>query len=218
MNNRPTDYAKFRIRLGAYFLDGLILTPLTISTALICRFVPALVLASLITVKSVVHFLYRPVCHKLWGKTLGKRVCRLEVTTESGESLSWEKALVRELLVVPGYIFGLVAIWFVMGTAPEISSYSDFKTTMRSFYEQTAKPYTAIYYMYAVLMPLLQVGFVLKHSQHRALHDLLAGTVVLHRPWIREDGTPAPVRCFLCRTTIPSEMDRCPACGWTFRE
>lgn len=63
---------------------------------------------------SLVSFLYRPLCHATWGKTLGKFIFRLRVVTTEGGPIGLRKSFLRYL----GYIisllpFGLGVLWVV---------------------------------------------------------------------------------------------------------
>jgi membrane protease YdiL (CAAX protease family)/uncharacterized RDD family membrane protein YckC len=57
-------------------------------------------------------FNYFVVAEWRWGQTLGKRALRITVVDESGGSLSWNRALLRNLLLIVDVVAGLVLIPF----------------------------------------------------------------------------------------------------------
>jgi membrane protease YdiL (CAAX protease family) len=60
----------------------------------------------------VAWFAYLVVAEWRWGRTLGKRALRVVVVDESGGSLSWGRALLRNLLLVVDVVAGFVLIPF----------------------------------------------------------------------------------------------------------
>jgi uncharacterized RDD family membrane protein YckC len=57
-----------------------------------------------------VWFNYFVVAEWRWGQTLGKRALRITVADDSGGTLSWNRAVVRNLLLVVDVVAGLVLI------------------------------------------------------------------------------------------------------------
>jgi CAAX protease family protein len=59
-----------------------------------------------------VWFNYFVVAEWRWGQTLGKRALRIRVADEGGGAVSWNRALVRNLLLIVDVVAGLVLIPF----------------------------------------------------------------------------------------------------------
>ena len=89
---------------------------------------------------------------------------------------------------------------------------------MSAFMADPANQAISMVYVGSMALTLLQALCVVLHPQHRALHDLLAGTVVLRRK--RPAATREPVReafaCLQCGARVEGEENVCPVCGWTF--
>ena len=57
-------------------------------------------------------FLYRPLCHWLWGKTIGKKLLGLRVVTTHAAPLGLLRACVRELgFLLSCLSLGLGLLW-----------------------------------------------------------------------------------------------------------
>jgi CAAX protease family protein len=112
-------YAGLLRRLGALAIDfGIAYVVLSIAIAVI---VPgsaaddpssseATTAAVIMLAVLLAWFAYLVVAEWRWGQTLGKRAVRIAVVDESGGSLSWGRALVRNLLRVVDVVAGLVLI------------------------------------------------------------------------------------------------------------
>ena len=115
-------------------------------------------------------------CHRLFGRTLGKRLLRLRVTDRAGQRLGWRASIVRFF----ASSWGLLA-WALLATVIYALHRNDHVVFQigRLTLRQLGLPllYTAL--AAAVFMAYLG-GFLLAvfHPQKRTLHDLLAGSEV----------------------------------------
>jgi uncharacterized RDD family membrane protein YckC len=179
IKTKEYEFSSFWRRLGAFLVDGLILgliETLLIFTA--CYLLNPRTLLVLILVQNVVFFLYRPFCHVRWGRTIGKKLMCIRVVQRQGSGLSWSKGLLREILFLPGLLFGMPALVLVLTNTPEIRNYAEYKSVMKIFYQGQGSLLTQFWMPYTLIIMLLQAGFVAFHPEHRALHDLIAGSVV----------------------------------------
>jgi uncharacterized RDD family membrane protein YckC len=124
--------------------------------------------------------LYFIVCHRLLGRTLGKRILKLRVTDRSGSKLGWRSSVVRFF----ASSWGLLA-WTLLAVVVYTVHRNDHVvfTISRLTWRQLALPllYTAVA---AVIFMAYLGGFLLAvfHPQKRTLHDLLAGSEVRRTP------------------------------------
>lgn len=120
--------------------------------------------------------LYFIVCHRLWGRTLGKRLLGLRVTHLGDESLSWRAAIVRFV----GCSWGILA-WAALGAAVYLLHRDDHVVFQLGSltWRQMAVP--LVYLSLGALVFMLYLGgFLLAvfHPKKRTLHDLIARTEV----------------------------------------
>lgn len=214
------EYAGFWQRLGAYVIDGLIVGPVgRLLLFAACYIFGHFVLPIAIFINNTVFFLYRPWCHANWGKTLGKWCLRIRVIRLDGGALSWPQALLREIFFVPEFIFGLIAVGLVLRHSSEVGSYFAFKSLMTTFCHGQASLPFQILGVYVFVITVVQASFVILHPQHRALHDIIAGTIVVcDRKQQKEHGMPLEdMACLQCGAIVPKEKNACSACGWTYK-
>jgi uncharacterized RDD family membrane protein YckC len=120
--------------------------------------------------------LYFIVCHRLLGRTLGKRILRLRVTDRAGGKLTWRASVVRFF----ASSWGLLAWTLLAGVIYTLHRNDHVVFTIsRLTWRQLGIPllYTALA---AVIFMAYLGGFLLAvfHPQKRTLHDLLAGSEV----------------------------------------
>jgi uncharacterized RDD family membrane protein YckC len=145
--------------------------------ALLVDLIPLLVLAYFVGpwagLAAVVYFIG---CHRLLGRTLGKRLFRLRVTDHTGQRLSWRAAIIRFL----AGSWGLIA-WSALGGvvyALHRNQQVVFQIGRLTWREM------GLPLGYMALATLVFVaylgGFLLAvfHPKKRTLHDLLAGSEV----------------------------------------
>lgn len=181
------EYAGFGRRLVAYLLDGLVIGGGVIAiTYLSCHILRGAALMCAILACTLAKFAYRPICHSVWGKTLGKKCVGLRVTTSAGDFIGPLRALLREVFFVPGFLIGIIAAFIVLSHSPTLSSPSELKKVMGIFYGAHMPMVQTALMVYALLVTLAQIVSVIGHPKHKALHDLVAGTVVLlERPAVK---------------------------------
>jgi uncharacterized RDD family membrane protein YckC len=120
--------------------------------------------------------IYFTACHRLLGRTLGKRVMRLRVTDHSGNKLSWGAALARFF----GASWGLLAWAALAGVVYGLHRNDHVVFQIgRLTWRQLALPLAYTAAAAGVFMAYLG-GFLLAvfHPKKRTLHDLLARSEV----------------------------------------
>jgi uncharacterized RDD family membrane protein YckC len=157
-------YRTFFRRLGAGVIDGIVLLPVAILHASI---EPATELFAVLwaTFLSIVFVVYFALMHARYGQTLGKMATRvLVIDVSEKKSMTLGQAFRREMGIVAVNACALLAAiaQHVFELGPRVS------TTVVSFVD-----------LAALLWFLLEVVSMLSNPKRRALHDFIAGTVVL---------------------------------------
>jgi len=159
--------APFSLRCGALLIDYILVAGIIAFSTLLARMgnrprasasSAEIIGIFIAVVVAAINFIGLPV---LRGQTLGKWATGLVIRRTEGEPLTWERALLRHLLVYPP-LFLMLCLGFLV-----------------------AEMLPAALAMAGVFIVLLGLGFMIAaFSNHaRALHDIIAGTVV-----VREDA------------------------------
>ncbi len=175
-NNNKITYGAFWPRLGALFIDGLIIAPfsvgLTYLNAVQLKSIPFLILLTIIGAA------YKPFCEYNYGATPGKMVLKLKVV-----NLDYEKANLTEVIL--RNIFGIIPT--LLGLILTISFYhtNDF-ANLNGFIEYSASlgQIPGINYVNWVTYSslILDLIFLLSDKQKRSLHDRIGSTYVISQP------------------------------------
>jgi uncharacterized RDD family membrane protein YckC len=149
--------------------------------ALIVDLAPIAVLASFVNAWAyLAAAAYFIICHRLLGRTLGKRLLRLRVTDRQGQKLTWRASTVRFLVSS----WGLIA-WTALAGVVYALHHNDHVTFQmaRLTWRQLALPLVYSALAAGVFVAYLG-GFLLAvfHPQKRTLHDLVAGSEVRRTP------------------------------------
>ena len=172
-------YAGFAPRALALFIDSVIWIPINIAFhSLFNGKTNSLALLSylLLIVLSLAH----PVIfHAQWGQTLGKMVSRIKVTRLDGKPIGYGKAALRssvDILLMALYVSGVVSI-YATWEGPEWStlSYMELNAALR---ERNA---SVLYLTLSLIWTGSELVVLLLNEKKRALHDFIAGTVVIHK-------------------------------------
>ena len=174
-------YAGFAPRALALFIDSAIWIPINIvfhSFFIGKTDSMALVSYLLLTVFSLA---YPVVFHAQWGQTLGKMVSRIMVTGLKGERIGYSKATLRssvDILLMSLYVSGVVSM-FATWQGPELSSLS-YMELNASIRERNAA--SDLWLTLGLIWTGSELIVLLLNEKRRALHDFIAGTVVIHKP------------------------------------
>jgi uncharacterized RDD family membrane protein YckC len=176
------EYGGFWVRAEALFYDVLILSPLLF---LMMRFQyrSQRLYTLLCVAQYALLFFYHFYCVKRWGGTPGKLLAGLRVVPVSLGPLRWKNVLLRDGV---GMTLGIVStIWYVHALnqlAPEeflnqAERWARIDQLKGPFYRITS--WLSYVWMFSELLVLLT------NRRRRALHDFIAGTVVLR---VRKPG------------------------------
>ena len=171
-------YAGFWSRLWAMLVDGALLFPLGY---LVMRLEDQSWLAAIMLplpwyLLQVAYFVY---CHGRWGQSVGKMAAKIRVVNVDGRAMSWRQAFLRSAVdAILTMAFAASMVVGVSRMAPE---------------EFVALPRLDRWTRVAALAPWhgileaaswgwfwSELGVLLFNRRKRALHDFIAGTVVIH--------------------------------------
>ncbi len=172
-------YAGFWPRLGAHFLDFIFLSPFIIFLLWgnshyrlfpLYNLIPSALFGLFFSVYLVRHF----------GGTPGKLILGIRIRKLEGEPVGYREAFLR---YCPEFLFSLIlSIVLVFPlfqmTDAEYSSLT-YSQKAKRVYELAPKCYTPINNLYAIWV-WGEFVILLTNKRKRALHDFIAGTVVVH--------------------------------------
>ena len=185
-------YSTFGPRFWTGSIDVCVLMPITLLTAgLMALDVPRALAAFLIILQSLAWLIYTVYMHGRYGQTVGKMVTKVRVVgSRTEEAISWRQACIREgipmILSMGCLVYEIYAVLTGRLKPSDVEAGN----------EMTANgPYLLL-----VSLPLLwflaEVLTMLTNQKRRALHDLIAGTVVIRTNTktieLGQDSDPAP--------------------------
>jgi uncharacterized RDD family membrane protein YckC len=169
-------YRTFWPRFFSPSIDGLILWPIIGGSQLIMSSfnLPSLLVIPLTFLTYTVHHVYTIYFHGKCGQTYGKMACKIKVVTASDETnISIKSAIIRDSIpIVMTICFFVTHIDIISATDEEVVEF--FQTNSWLSYIPSA-------------WFLAEVITMLTNEKRRALHDFIAGTVVI-RTNIEEDA------------------------------
>jgi uncharacterized RDD family membrane protein YckC len=169
-------YAGFWPRLGALFVDFLVLAPFGIGISYFnitqWKSVPLLILVT------VVSLGYKPFCEFNYGATLGKMALKLKVVNLQFGNATLQEILMRNIFHVVPSLVSLIPTVAVF-TSPEFLEMTDFKGFMEyNTLLGADQRGTWINGVTGILL-ILDVIFLLSDKQKRSLHDRIGNTYVI---------------------------------------
>ena len=178
-------HAGFWKRFCAGFVDALIIMPIAFALAYLEGYNKTL--AILITIPSTVLFaMYSVYFNAHYGGTLGKLSVKIRITKPDGTRIGWLEAWKRSSVdLVFAFIMLTVEIWALIHV-------DSLEYTTAGFVERTRLLQSHYPAWFTILTVIQQVwiwseAFVcLLNKRRRAIHDFIAGTVVLHKQFITE--------------------------------
>jgi uncharacterized RDD family membrane protein YckC len=172
----PLRYAGFWRRFVANFVDSLIVLPLVYGFVWVAS---SRTLSLILTpVFEVLVLGYAVVMHARWGQTLGKMVARIRVVRVTGEEIGWRESSIRSSVDIA---FGVISTASSMVAMLRLSE-NAWPGTWRGVVEQTLplEPAWGSWAGGALLVwTWSEVVVLLFNRKRRALHDYIAGTVVV---------------------------------------
>ena len=161
-------YQTFTPRFFALIIDALIFLPLSLLDNLIISVsdLSPVIFSFWLLAFNMAHPVYSILMHGFYGQTLGKMALKVKVVDAFEKPISFHHAVLREL---PYIAFSFSLIFFATPQVSGVVEVSDFL------------PYTAesIIIFLMLIWGIADVAVFLVNSKRRALHDFIAGTVVV---------------------------------------
>lgn len=175
-------YLTFFPRFWVGSVDSCVLWPVGFVTTILLTFnLPKGVVALLLIMESLAWLFYTVVMHARYGQTVGKMVCKVRVVDYRTEgNITYLQACLREGIpaIVTFVFLGYELIGILNGNVSSKALENGQIDIGKTFWILTALP---------VLWFLAEVLTMLTNSKRRALHDFIAGTVVI-RLNVQEEG------------------------------
>ena len=179
-------YSTFGPRFWTGAVDSLVLGPITfITEALMLRNIPKGSAVLLMMVQSLAWLVYTVVMHARYGQTVGKMVTKVRVVdfqTEAG--ISWRQAWLREGIPM---ILGLGCLGYEVVSLLTGRASSG---AIASGELVSSRPYQLLAVLPGLWF-LAEVLTMLTNEKRRALHDFIAGTVVIRTNTDEKSAQPS---------------------------
>jgi uncharacterized RDD family membrane protein YckC len=168
-------YRTFGPRFWTGCVDSCVFLPSTVTISLLLSLdIPRLLAAMLVIIQNLAWVVYTVIMHARYGQTIGKMVTKVRVVDFRTEGrISWLQAWVREgipLLVSLGLVGYDVYVIFSGQITPRDYANGEAYKNDGPFWLLSAIP--GIWFLAEVLS-------MLTNRKRRALHDFIAGTVVV---------------------------------------
>lgn len=164
-------YRTFGPRLGAGFLDGVVLSLFIIGassiTYLKIDMSEELINSIMNYIENYLGIIYSILFHSLYGQTVGKMMTGVKVVTFHGENkIGFKHSILRDIVpLVAVLLFSFIHMTLFLLGLKEIPP------IVKNIYQ-------AINLIYLVWF-ILEIITMLTNKKRRALHDFIAGTVVV---------------------------------------
>jgi uncharacterized RDD family membrane protein YckC len=170
-----TRYLTFEPRFWTGFVDSCVLWPVGfITSALLSINLPRILAALVLIVESLTWLLYTVVMHARYGQTVGKIVTKVRVVEFRTEGkISYRQAWLREgipMVLSLGLLGYQIFAMLTGAVTPRAINNGEALVASKPFWLLTALP---------GLWFLAEVLTMFTNAKRRALHDYIAGTVVL---------------------------------------
>jgi len=165
--NDHKKYTTFALRFWAGFIDGLMFLPLGFVALFVDWYNAVWLTVVWIAISNSIIWIYTVVGHAVYGQTVGKqhqRIIVLDNLTE--EPIGWRQAILRDsFVIVTNTLYTALVIYVICYGISEPSA---------------AIRWTALILNYGTLIWFVtEIVTCLTNPKRRALHDFIAGTVVV---------------------------------------
>lgn len=183
-NINESIYAGFWRRLGAFWLDVTIGLPLIFILQYVNSFDKTFNYVTFIPFITFAIF-YNIYCVKRWGGTPGKLIAKIKIVRLDGKDVNWKEAILRHIVelltTIIYYIFVFIALSKMSNQ--EYISLSNFNKSKRMI-ELCPSFYRYIDWFNNIWI-WSEFIVLLTNKRKRALHDFIAGTVVIKKKYKR---------------------------------
>ena len=175
-------YAGFWRRFGAFWLDFIITAPITFGIVYINNLERLNTIYTIIP-SYVFFFIYHIYFVKLWGATPGKIITKIKIIRNDGIPVNWREAILRHIIQFALGVFTAIAL-----TIPW-ANMTDTEFASKSFMERSLLIVQLAPFWYKIVYWANQIWVwsefivLLFNKRKRALHDYVAGTVVIKKKY-----------------------------------
>jgi uncharacterized RDD family membrane protein YckC len=171
-------YAGFWRRLGAGIIDFSIWIPLWVIQGRLSSYSKTLAIV-LSAATCLVYAAYQIYFHSRWGQTLGKMALGIRVMKLSGESIGVREAVIRSSVDLILTMFWIVGITIAYLNLPDSEFYQMDWVERNIKLNELAPSWMSWQEYLSNGWYWSEVVVILFNEKKRALHDFLAGTVVI---------------------------------------
>jgi uncharacterized RDD family membrane protein YckC len=175
---RHARYAGFWRRLGAVLIDTLVMLPVIVMP-FAARSWPTILAVLAVMLSAAATPAYNIYCHGRFGQTVGKRVFRIRVYLVTGNQITWHAAWMRSSPdIVMAALWAVGVAYVLIGRDPASLvglSFLEWGRTIEAA-EPAFKRWTDVG---VAIWTWSEPIVMLLNRQRRAIHDFIAGTVVL---------------------------------------
>ena len=179
-----TIYSGFWPRLGAMLLDLLIVIPVLVFTVLLDSFDKHLYLLTLFT-SLLFNFWYQVYLPYKYGGTPGKLIVGIRIVKLDSSAIGWREAILRESV----YLIIMVINIFVMSVAVFLADnevYKNLDWLEQAEYLDSLVVGSSITYYLNQIWTWSEMVVLLTNKRKRAIHDFIAGTVIVKSQYIEK--------------------------------
>jgi uncharacterized RDD family membrane protein YckC len=173
-------YAGFWPRLGAMLVDALVLSPFIVLSYWAWSQSRSVALAMEVPLAFVFAF-YNIYFVGRWGMTVGKCVLKLKVVSLDGEPAGFRRAFYRHSVdLALSVIACALTLSALMSVVEHEFNVLAFAERIDLLSQRTGAASDVLNWIY-LAWALSELAVLLMNEKRRALHDYIAGTVVVHR-------------------------------------
>ena len=170
-----TKYAGFWLRLSSMFLDGVILSPLVL---LIMLNTPPLLMIGVVTLSFILQAFYE--VYFVWrlGGTPGKLIVGLRIVKTDGSPVTYREALLRASPEVIFSFLGSIGLLIALSRMSN-AGYSELNWGHDSRIAELSPAWSGVVTIIERIWNWGELIVLQTNRKKRALHDFIAGTVVV---------------------------------------
>jgi uncharacterized RDD family membrane protein YckC len=176
-NPAPLTYSTFGSRFAAALVDGLVVGAISVTATLLNGISKNVLIATAI-IQIAFSLFYHVYLVQLSGATPGKRVMNLKIVKLDGSAVTWNEAILRQL---PQILLAIVtqAITVSAVLTMDQDYYDELSWLQRMQIGSTNPLVFQVIQWVSVIWSLADIITFFTNDERRALHDKIAGTVVI---------------------------------------
>ena len=178
-------YAGFWARFASLFLDTIILLPAIFLILYLNGLGKNIFFYTLVPnfVFGLWYYIYLP---KKYGGTPGKLIAGMKIIKLNGESIDWKEAFLRHSVLLVLTLFSVIMMTSCLVSADEIT-FNSLGWLKRSQYLMSLSPiFFLIYTWVSNIWIYSEFIVLLTNKRKRAIHDYIAGTIIVKAKYIDE--------------------------------